>query len=309
MALLYRASGDSGTEWLAPLRAAMPDEEIRLWPEIGDPAEIDGAIVWKPPAGWLATLPNLKIILSLGAGVDHILLDPDLPPGVPIIRLVDPAMAETMTEWIVMQVLRLHRQDLDYAAQQREGVWRQLDQPTARERRIGLLGMGALGAHAAQTLRSIGFDVAGWSRSRKSVPGIASFAGLEELESFLARTDILVLLLPLTADTDGLLDAARLAQLPRGAGIVNAARGRHIVDEALLDALGSGQISAAALDVFRHEPLPPEHPFWSHPSVIVSPHVAAATDPRSAAVIIGDTMRRLRSGGDLINRVTPTAGY
>ncbi|HWK44860.1 MAG TPA: glyoxylate/hydroxypyruvate reductase A [Stellaceae bacterium] len=309
MALLFRASGEGGGEWVAPLRAAMPDEDIRFWPDVGDPAEIDAALVWKPPSGWLATLPNLKAILSLGAGVDHILQDTALPAGVPIIRLVDPAMAEAMTEWIVLQVLRLHRQDVDYAAQQRERVWRRHDQPLARERRIGILGLGTLGCHAGQALRSLGFDVAGWSRSRKSVPDIASFAGLDELESFLARTDILVLLLPLTADTDGLLNSVRLAQLPRGAGIVNAARGRHIVDEAVLTALGSGHISAAVLDVFQHEPLPPEHPYWSHPRVVVSPHAAAATDARSASVIMSDTVRRLRSGAELIDRVEPGTGY
>jgi glyoxylate/hydroxypyruvate reductase A len=310
MALAFRSSSDDeGARWVVALGQAMPDLEVRLWPDLGDPAEIEAALVWNPPAGWLKTLPKLGAILSLGAGVDHILRDPALPPGVPIVRLVDPAMAEAMTEWIVLQVLRLHRQDLTYLAQQRERVWREHPQPAARERRVGILGLGTLGRSAGLALRALGFDVSGWSRSRKAVPGIRSFAGQAELASFLGQSDILVALLPLTDDTDNILDAARLQQLPQGAALVNAGRGRHIVDDDLLAALDRGHLSAAVLDVFRQEPLPVEHRYWSHPKVVMTPHAAAATDPRTAAQVVAETLRRLRSGEPLLNQVDVGSGY
>jgi glyoxylate/hydroxypyruvate reductase len=309
MALLFRSTVDSAARWRTQLTKLAQELDIRVWPEIGDPADIDYALVWRPDPGFLASLPNLKLILSLGAGVDHLLGDPQLPSSVPIVRLVDPHMTDAMSEYVVLQVLRLHRHDLDYRAQQEAKVWRELDQKNAIERRVGILGFGELGQDAARKLKALGFDVAAWSRSEKTVAGIKSYAGAAGLTPLLARSEILVCLLPLTAETAGILDARNLGSLPRGAAIVNAARGAHLVEDDLIAALASGQISAAVLDVFHDEPLPADHAFWHHPRVVVTPHVAAFTNPATAAPIILDNIRRFETGLPLLNQVDPARGY
>ena len=309
MALLFRSTVDSAARWRAQLTRLTQQLDIRVWPEIGKPAEIEYALVWRPEPGFLASLPNLKLILSLGAGVDHLLGDPQLPQHLPIVRLVDPHMTDAMSEYVVLQVLRLHRRELDYRAQQEAGLWRELDQKNAVDRRVGILGLGELGRDAAKKLRALGFDVAGWSRGERTVPGVASYAGANGLPQLLGRSEILVCLLPLTAETEGILNGSTLALLPKGAALVNAARGAHLVEEDLLAALASGQISAAVLDVFREEPLPAGHPFWRHPRVILTPHVAAFTNPATAAPIILDNIRRFEEGRPLLNRIDPARGY
>jgi glyoxylate/hydroxypyruvate reductase A len=309
MALLFRSTVDSSARWRAQLTRLTSELEVRVWPEIGNPAEIDYALVWRPEPGFLASLPNLKLILSLGAGVDHLLGDPQLPRHIPIVRLVDPHMTDAMSEYVVLQVLRLHRRDLDYRAQQEAGVWRELDQQNAGERRVGILGLGELGQDAAKKLTALGFDVAGWSRGDKNLAGIASYAGAAGLAPLLGRSEIVVCLLPLTTETERILNASTLALLPKGAALVNAARGAHLVEDDLLAALASGQVSAAVLDVFREEPLTTDHPFWHHPRVIVTPHVAAFTNPTTAAPIILDNIRRFEDGRPLLNRIDPARGY
>ena len=309
MALLFRSSLDSEARWRPQIARLMPELEIRVWPQVGNRTDIDYALVWQPEPGLLASLPNLKLILSLGAGVDHILGDPQLPRDVPIVRLVDPYMTDAMSEYVVMQVLRLHRQDLDYRAQQEAGIWRELAQKNAAERRIGILGAGALGQDAGRKLRGLGFDIALWSRSAKIVDGLASGAGAAGLPALLRRSEILVCLLPLTAETEGILNMSTFALLPKGAALINAARGGHLIEEDLLAALASGQLSAAVLDVFREEPLRAGHPFWRHPRIVMTPHVAAATHPPTAAPIILDNIRRFEEGRPLLNRVNPAQGY
>jgi glyoxylate/hydroxypyruvate reductase A len=309
MALLFRSSVDSETRWKPQLARLMPELEVRIWPEIGDPAEIDYALVWHPEPGLLASLPNLKLILSLGAGVDHILLDHHLPRGVSIIRLVDPYMTDAMSEYIILQVLRLHRQDLDYRTQQEKGIWLEHDQKNAAERTVGILGFGALGLDAGRKLQGLGFNVALWGRRQRTVEGLRGYAGRAGLPALLGRSEILVCLLPLTAETEGILNASTFAMLPKGAVLINAARGRHLVEQDLLAALASGRLSAAVLDVFRDEPLPGGHPFWHHPRIVVTPHIAAATHPPTAAPIILDNIRRFEAGRPLLNRVDPAQGY
>src|SRR3954453_4779664 len=201
MALLFRSSVDSEARWKPQLARLMPELEVRIWPKIGDPAEIDYALVWRPEPGFLASLPNLKLILSLGAGVDHILTDPHLPGGVPIVRLVDPYMTDAMSEYVVLQVLRLHRQDLDYRAQQERRMWLELDQKNAAERAVGILGFGELGQDAARKLQGLGFDVALWGRRQRTAEGLLGYAGSTGLSALLDRSEILVCLLPLTAET------------------------------------------------------------------------------------------------------------
>ena len=309
MALLFCSSVDSEARWRPQLARLMPELEVRIWPEIGDPAEIDYALVWRPEPGLLASLPNLKLILSLGAGVDHILCDPNLPRGVPIVRLVDPYLADAMGEYVVLQVLRLHRQDLDYGAQQQAGIWRELDQKNAGERPVGILGFGEIGRNAGRKLTGLGFEVGLWSRREKTVEGLGSYVGSAGLPALLGRSEILVCLLPLTAETEGILNASTFALLPKGAGLINAARGGHLVEEHLIPAIDSGQLSAAALDVFREEPLPPGHPFWRHPRILITPHIAGITNPKTAAPIILDNVRRYEEGRPLLNQVDPAQGY
>lgn len=309
MALLFRSSVDSAARWSAELARLMPGLDIRIWPQIGDPAAIDYALVWRPEPGLLAGLPNLKLILSLGAGVDHILADPQLPRGVPIVRLVDPYLTDAMSEYVVLQVLRLHRQDLDYRAQQQARIWRELPQKNAHERPVGILGFGEIGQDAARKLTAVGFAVSGWSRQERAVAGFATFAGPAGLARLLAQSEILVCLLPLTSETRGILNAATFALLPSGAALVNAGRGGHLVEADLIPALDSGQLSAAALDVFEEEPLPPDHPFWRDPRILVTPHIAGTTNPVTAAAIVLDTIRRFEEGDPLLNRVDPARGY
>jgi glyoxylate/hydroxypyruvate reductase A len=309
MALLFHSSGDSPEAWKAALLALEPGLDFRIFPETGNPAEIEFALGWAFPPGALAALPNLKCLCSLGAGVDHVFRDSTLPKGLPVVRLVDDAMADDMGDWVALNVLRFHRRDPEYRRFQTERRWVRLDQPYAKDRRVGILGIGFLGQAVARRLSAFGFPLAGWSRRPKRVPGVESFHGPEQLDAFLARTDILAILVPATPATENLMDARRLARLPKGAAIVNAARGRIIVDEALLAALDSGHISVAALDVFREEPLPSEHPYWCHPKVLVFPHIAAYTDPETAAAQVVDNLRRARAGAPLQNLVDMQAGY
>jgi glyoxylate/hydroxypyruvate reductase len=309
MVLLYRSQSNAAALWLAELRKFIPDLHMRVFPDVGDVRDIDAALVWKPQPGLLASLPNLKLIVSLGAGVDHLLADHTTPRHVPIARLVDPYMTEAMSEYVLTQVLRIHRQDFAYRAQQRERIWRELSQPNASERRVGVLGLGELGSDAARKLAVLGFQVAGWSRRERRLPGIESFHGPDGLIALARRSDILVCLLPLTRDTEGVLDARLFAAMPKGGALVNAARGRHMIEADLLAALESGQLSAAVLDVFAEEPLPAEHPLWGHPKVIVTPHAAAATHAPTAAAGVADNLRRLAEGRPLINLVDPAGGY
>ena len=310
MALLFMCAGEDFDVWSAALRNEIPDLDIRRWPDaVGDPEDIDIALVWQPPRGALATLPNLKAIQSLGAGVEHVLRDAELPAGVPIARLIDPGLKTGMVEFVALEVLRHHRRDPEYRALQAKGEWRRLPQTLSRDRRVGILGLGHLGTACAETLRGFGFDVAGWSRSAKSIDGIACHHGDDGLFALLERTDILICLLPLTPETEDILDATTLGALPRGAVLINAARGRHVVDDDLIDALDSGQLSAASLDVYREEPLPAGHPFWTHPKIVMFPHAAAWTLPESGAPVIADNIRRLREGRALYGLIDARRGY
>ena len=309
MALLFRSSIDSAARWQAEMAHLAPDLDMRIWPEIGDAAEIEYALVWRPEPGLLASLPNLKLILSLGAGVDHILCDPQLPAGVPIVRLVDPYLTDAMGEYVALQVLRLHRRDLDYRAQQQAEVWRELAQKNAGERPVGILGFGEIGQAVGGKLAALGFPVSGWGRRERMIAGFRTYAGAGGLSQLLTESEILVCLLPLTPETTGILCARTFAALPRGAGLVNAGRGRHLVENDLLAALDGGQLSAAVLDVFRDEPLPPGHPFWRHPRIVITPHVAADTHPPTALPIIADAIRDLEAGRPVANLVDPRRGY
>ena len=309
MALIIRVGPAREQWWLEHMRALLPEIECRPWSKPGEVGDIEIAIVWKPPAGGLKRFPNLKAIISIGAGIDHVLADPELPKNVPIIRTIGHGLKIRMREYVTLHVLRLHRDlpEIEAAMERRE--WRQPVTPPAFERRIGIMGLGDLGSDCARTLAAIGFDVAGWSRRRKSIDGVTSFAGNNNLPAFLARTDILVCLLPLTSQTKGILNTDLFNQLPRGASIINAARGGHLVEDDLIDALDRGQIAYATLDVFRTEPLPASSHFWDHPRVLVTPHVASLIDPVTGGKTIAANVRKFLAGEPVPDMVDLEQGY
>ncbi len=308
--LLFHSNADSKADWEKRLAALDPSIEVRVWPDAGELAAIEAALVWKPPAGLLAKLPRLRLILSLGMGVDHVFADTLLPKHVPVARLVVPDLVNRMSEYCALAVLRYHRNADAYDAFQRERKWKGLPgEPAGANRRVGILGLGEIGRDLAGKLAPFGFKLAGWSRTPKQVPGVESFHGRAGLAPFLARSEIVVCLLPLTPETEGILNADAFAALPKGAVVINAARGGHVVESDLVAALDSGHLAAAQLDVFRQEPLPADHRFWTHPKIRVTPHNAGVTDPMAAADQIVENLRRLRAGEPLLNIVDPVRGY
>ncbi|KAF1036013.1 MAG: Glyoxylate/hydroxypyruvate reductase A [Herbaspirillum frisingense] len=285
--LLVKSGGEAALpEWRASFAEFAPQLglEVRGWHDAGvDPLAVEYALVWQPDAGRLAQYPNLKAVISSAAGVDHILADPQLP-DVPIVRMVTPETQQRMAEFTVMSSLMLLKDMPRIIGQQARAEWVEFSTPrTALETRVGVLGLGALGLACARMHAQLGFDTAGWARSPRNEPGLACHAGAAQLPAFLARTDILICLLPETDDTRHLIDAALLRQLPRGAAVVNVGRGTHVKSADLLAALDEGHISSAVLDVFDTEPLPADAPFWRHPRIIVTPHAAATPSRRERA--------------------------
>lgn len=297
------------------LQRLAPGREVRTWPEqTGELGAIEYALVWHPPPGVLAAMPDLRVIFSLGAGVDAILADDTIPPEIPLVRVVDLDITARMTAFVALQVLLHHRQQLRLLANQRDRVWDTFATTTPSSTRVGILGFGQLGQAAGRALVGLGFAVAGWSRTRKHVPGIASFAGQAELDAFLARTDMLVVLLPHTAETTGILDRALIRKLsrsgPLGAPVlINAGRGKLQIEADILAALEHGELAGASLDVFEREPLPPDSPLWAHPGVIISPHQAADSDPEAIARYVLSQIERFERGKGLTNVVDRERGY
>jgi len=315
--IVFISEGDDAERWRQALVPALPEADLErnfhFWPDgmagLEDPGDVDIALVWRPAPGLLRKFPNLKAVINLGAGVDSIVADETWPREVPLVRMVDPALTRHMSEFVIHRVLHFHRKFHIYEDMQRRHEWKELRQEDTLERRVGILGLGELGGDAARHLVNLGFKVAGWSRSEKNLPGVESFYDDDQLAEFLARTEILVCLLPLTPHTEGLINAVTLAQLPKGAFVINAARGGHVVEADLLAALDGGHIEAAALDVFAAEPLPGDNPLWDHPKVLVTPHVASLSVPTSAAAEIAENIRRVRRGEPPRDLVERDAGY
>jgi glyoxylate/hydroxypyruvate reductase A len=314
-AILLAVTGLDQAAYERSFVSLAPDRDVRAWPErIGAAADIRYACVWGPPPGLLARFPRLAAIFSLGAGVDHLAGDLTLP-DVPLGRVVDPDLTTRMTEYVTLHVLMHHRRQRLYDTQQRQRLWfEHVDQPAATEVAVGVMGLGVLGRHAAEVLRRIGFDVAGWTRTPKSVAGMPTFHGPDELDAFLARTEILVCLLPHTAETRGILDLALLRRLRRdgglhGAYLINAGRGALQVDRDILAALDEGALAGATLDVFPTEPLPADSPFWTHPRVVVTPHNAGPVVPNALVRYVLGQISRFEAGLPLENLVDRRLGY
>jgi glyoxylate/hydroxypyruvate reductase A len=313
MSILVAVKGWNPEHWVSALRRRAPGRRFDVAPDVEDPAAVRHALVWKPQPGYLRSFPNLEVIFSLGAGVDHLTTDPDLP-DLPVVRIVDPDLTMRMTEWVVLQVLLHHRQQRAYDRFQAEGRWKSLDQWSARGIRVGVMGLGVLGADSARALAGLGFPVAGWSRTPKSIDGIECFSGDEGLAPFLARTDILVVLLPLTPDTRGILNAALVDGLakdgPLGAPvIVNGGRGGLQVEADLDAALRDGRLAGASLDVFVTEPLPADSPLWTAPNLTITPHVAAESNPVALADYLMTQIEAYERGEGLKNLVDRRLGY
>ena len=308
MTFLYKANATRGREWARLFAARAPDLPFRLWPDIGDPAEVRYLAAWMPPENIAATFPNLELVFSVGAGVDQFDFT-QLPPHVPLVRMLEPGIAEGMVEYVTMAVLALHRDLLHFIAQQREQIWREIRITPATRRRVGVMGLGLLGQAVLDRLKPFGFPLAGWNRSPRTIEGVSCYAGAQALPDFLAQTDILVCLLPLTDETRGILNANLFARLPRGAQLVNVGRGGHLVEADLLEALDRGALSGAVLDVAEQEPLPAGHPFWSHPRILLTPHIASMTTPETAVEFVLDIIARHRRGETLPGRVDRQRGY
>lgn len=297
--------------WTGPLAEQAPDLDVAVHGRDSyDPKSVDYVLGFRPEPGLMGSLPNLKVVFSLGAGVDGFLIDPNYPRHVPLVRFVDRQLSREMAQYCVMHALIHHRQQRLFDRYQREKKWRQAVPPRRTEdTRIGILGIGEIGTMVAERLREHDFQIAGWSRSRKTIPGVESFAAHAELEKFLNRSDILIALLPLTPDTRNILNAKSFAQLPQDAFVINVARGGHLVENDLIAAIDSGHLSGAALDVFQTEPLPETSPLWSHPKITVTPHVAAISDPRVMVRNAVDGIARHKKGLALENLVDVARGY
>jgi len=314
MRSLIVASASDAAVWVEHLRRNLPGRSIRCWPDdVGDPAEVAYICAWKAPPGALGRFPNARVVFSLGAGVDHILADPALPK-LPLVRIVDADLTQRMTEYVTLHTLMIHRRQRAYDAQQKARVWHELAQPAARDVAVGIMGLGVLGKDAAEVLRRIGFRVAGWSRSPKTIAGIETFDGAAGLDAFLARTEILIALLPLTAATRGIVALPLLRKLNRdgalgGAHLINAGRGGLQIDADILMALDQGVLASATLDVFPTEPLPNDSALWTHPRVTITPHNAAWSNPAALAEGIARQIARFEAGQPLEGLVDTASGY
>ncbi|MGC6371928.1 2-hydroxyacid dehydrogenase [Pseudomonas sp. K2I15] len=308
MALLYKADPVRGQHWQALFAEHAPDIQWRAWPDIGAPDEIEYLAAWQAPDNLEQLLPNLKVLFALSAGVDQLDLH-RLPAQLPVVRLLDPGITQGMCEYASWAVLSLHRDMLLYRQQQAARCWQaHLLQP-AMSRRVGVMGLGTQAQQILATLKPLGFALSGWARSAHQVPGVDCYAGEQQLPAFLSQCDILLCVLPLTEQTQGILDAQLFAQLPRGAALINMGRGGHLVENDLLEALASGQLSGAVLDVLQEEPAPADHPFWAHPQIVLTPHIAAMTQPQTAFGVLLENIRRHQRGEPMVGEVDRRQGY
>ena len=308
--VLYAGDPEEGQAWRDRVLALKPDLDFRLDIDGTDPGDVD-ILVYEAsgPLKDLAPYAGVSAIQNLWAGVEAILANPTLPPDPTLCRMVEPGLTIGMTDYVAGHVLRLHLGMDHHRQNQARKAWSDDNPPLSTDRKVGIVGLGVLGHDVAEKLAFLRFDVSGWSRSPKEIDGVRCLHGPEGFDTLLAGSDILVLLAPLTPETENLIDAARIARMKPGAHLINVARGPMIDDDALLAALDTGQIASATLDVFRTEPLPPEHPYWSHPSVTISPHIASITRPETAAQTIVEQVERFERGEPFVHVVDRKSGY
>ena len=294
--------------WRDGILAEIPDLEIRLWPDVGDPSDIHYLLIGRFDLADLPELPNLRFLMPMFAGIDHLVAHPNMP-DVPIVRTGPPEGDPAMTEYAVLHVLRHHRHMPDYLAQQARKEWTVIPQKLPRNQRVGFMGLGTMAEQPARVLHGMEFDVAAWVRKERQDKDIEMFCGPDALSAFLGRTDILVCLLPLTGDTEGILNTELFAQLPQGAALINLGRGAHLVDDDLIAALDSGHLSAATLDATKPEPLPVDSPLWLHEGVTIMPHTARRVRPDAIGPQVAEAIRRDQAGEPQLWAVDRSAGY
>jgi glyoxylate/hydroxypyruvate reductase A len=309
MAILLISSPQRVAAWRSVLADAFPDEDVHDGLEFGDGAPIDIVVMGPPVDALFARLPNLKLVISQRAGIDDLIADPDLAPDAALCRAQDPAGDRMLDDYALLLTLFHHRNMPDLLAANATAEWLRPDVLLAKDRRVGIMGLGVLGLSVARRLRDADFAVAGWARTPRTEPGMDCFHGPDQLAAFLARTDILVNMLAVTPETTNIINAENLAKLPAGAAIINLARGEHVVDDDLIAAIESGHIDSATLEAFRVEPLASDHPFWKHPRITVMPHTARRPHPEALTAGIIENIRRFRSGEPLLLAADRVRGY
>lgn len=308
MAMLFKVPDARGLAWASLFETHAPDIDVRLWPQIGEPADVRYFAAWQPPQNLHERFPNLEVIFATSAGVDQFYLG-ELPEHIKVVRMLDPGIAQGIVEYACFAVLSLHRDIPLYLHQQRERQWQEHELTPARKRRVGVMGLGNLGVATLEALRPFGFELSGWARSQKDIPGVRCFSGAGQLADFLGQCDILICLLPLTDDTRGILNASTFAALPKGAQLINLGRGGHLIESDLLDALASGQLSHAIIDVLNDEPPTTEHPFWQHPDIWLTPHIGANSSPETAFDVLLANIRRHQNGEKMEGEIARDQGY
>jgi glyoxylate/hydroxypyruvate reductase len=309
MSIVIITEGKETNGWEKALKAKRPELEVLVHPDVEAKDRVEFALTWGHPLGVFKEYPNIKCIASMGAGVDHILRDLELPASATITKLEDPNLTRDMGLFVVALVLNYMRNLTVHKLNQQQHIWSRKRYLTPENTTIGIMGMGTLGAHAAAELTKLGFKVNGWARTEKQLAEVKVYKGEEELNNFLTESDILICLLPLTPQTENILNKQTLSKLPKNAFVINVARGKHLVEEDLIEMIDNGHLAGASLDVFREEPLPEDHPFWSHPKINITPHIASVTDPESAVSQILENYDRLLRGEPLKNIVSPELGY
>lgn len=295
--------------WQKKLQKLLPDVECRVWDDMGDLEEIDIAVVWSPEPGILAKMKNLRLIVSIGAGIDHITRDPDLPSSVPIIRTVNEGLRQRMREYIIMHVTGLHRKLFEILRDNLKKEWNEYILPTAQSINVGFMGLGNMGLPSAISLCSLGYNVSSWTRSRKKIENISSYVGKSELDDFLRDLDIVICMLPLTIHTENIINKNLLSKCKDGVCVINAGRGDHLVDADLLQSIEDGKVSYAVLDSFREEPLPKSHPFWESEKIILTMHTAGFIDPDAGGEVIAHNIKVFLETGKLCDQVDLDRGY
>lgn len=306
MSFLIISSQRDPKAWVEALKDQNPELDLEVYPEVADPSKVEFALSWKHPHGIYKDYPNLKVIASMGAGIDHVIDDPDIPEHIKITRVIDEQLTKDMSVFVLALILD-HLRNLSYHYCSKE--WKPKKYLRPDEVQVGIMGMGVLGVGVAEKLIRNKLNVTGWSRTKKEILGVTTFHGNDQLQEFLAETNVLVCLLPLTSETENILDKRIFEQLPEGAYVINVARGLHLVEEDLLEMIDLGHLSGASLDVFREEPLPEEHPFWKHEKIKVTPHIASVTNPVTVAPQILDNYERMKEGKELENLVDREKEY
>lgn len=309
MSLLLIAPDRDMSDWEQALQNSDPNLDIEIWPDVEDPKRVQFAVCWNHPKHVLNQYPNLQAVSSLGAGVDHLLADEELPESADICRVVSPSLVQQMKEYVLAAILNIQRNIVHYIHQNEQGRWQPHNHRLSDEVKVGIMGLGELGRPVAQQLANVGYHVSGWSRSAKDIENITTYTGAEEFETFLHNTQLLVCLLPLTQETEGILNLETFKALSNPAWIINVGRGEHLIDEDLIYALDSDILQGAWLDVFSEEPLPDKHPFWNRPNIIITPHIASITQPSESANQIVENYKRALSGMELNHKVDRNKGY